>query len=199
MELIVSTDRFRKYSDNIQEIVKEIRDNMDIDSMSEAKVISDSLGQIVIKVRTNNHEDYLKMRKSTNWPQSIFWSETGVNFHMVPNDLKLSISEVDKENIFDLKMLKKLMKQEQISNVERLCYNIGDTPIVTNKVNFTANNLKAYVDAQKIGFFFVDGIKHKATAQINHAKCFFNCGDLNHVKKYCKNRISVWNEANQAT
>ena len=67
-------------------------------------------------------------------------------------------------------------------------YNGGDNPSATNRISFTADNLKSYIDAQKIGFFFADGIKYKADPQINHSNNCNNCGDLKHCKKTCKNR-----------
>ena len=189
LNLFVLTNQTIKYSDNLQELTNEIKDTMDIDSIIEAKVLFNSPGQIDIKLRTNNLDDFIKMRESSSWPLQIFGSETGVNVKVVSIELKLSISGVEKETIFDSKQLEKLMKQQQISNFERQCYNVGDIMVATNKVNFTADNLKAYVDAQKTGFFFVDGIKYKAKAHINYAKGCNNCGDLNHSKKYCRNRI----------
>ena len=81
------------------------------------------------------------------------------------------------------------MRQEQISNVKRQWFNGGELLTAIKKVNFTANNLKSYVDTQKKGFFFVDGVKYKAEPQINHTNCCYNCGDLNHRKKNCKKRF----------
>ena len=149
LNLFVLTNQTIKYSDNLQELTNEIKDTMDIDSIIEAKVLFNSPGQIDIKLRTNNLDDFIKMRESSNWPLQIFGSETGVNVKVVPIELKLSISGVEKETIFDSKQLEKLMKKQQISNFERQCYNVGDIMVATNKVNFTADNLKANVDAQK--------------------------------------------------
>ena len=124
------------------------------------------------------------MREAKNWPRTAFGSITGLYVREIPIALALSITGIDKKKSFDTKMIRSLMKHEQISNIERQWYNGGELPTVTNKVNFTANNLKSYVDSQKKGFFFVDGIKYKAEPQINHAYCCTNCGDLKHGKKY---------------
>ena len=161
---------------------------MAIDSIIQATVLSNAEEQICIKLKTSNLDDYIKMRENINWPKTIFGSKTGVYVRIIHSELPLSITGIDKKKTFDPKMIKNLMKVEQISNIERQWYNGGEFPAATNKVNFTANNLKAFVDTQKKGFFFIDGVKYKAEPQINHSNCCNNCGDLKHGKKFCKNR-----------
>ena len=45
---------------------------MDIDSIIVAKVLFNLPGQIDIKLRTNNLDDFIQMRESSNWPLQIF-------------------------------------------------------------------------------------------------------------------------------
>ena len=116
---------------------------MGIDSIVEATVISNALDQMTLKIRTKNLDDFIIMREAKNWPRTAFGSITGLYVRVIPIALALSITGIDKKKSFDTKMIRSLMKHEQISNIERQWYNGGELPTVTNKVNFTANNLKS--------------------------------------------------------
>ena len=112
LNLLIMTNKIKKYSDNPQELDKEIREKMGIDSITEATVLSSSPDQITVKIRTNNYEHYIKMRESKNWPKTVFGSKNGIHVKIIPIDLQLSITGVDKKKIFDEKTLKNLTKKK---------------------------------------------------------------------------------------
>ena len=119
LELLISSNQIRKFSNNPQEVAKEIMEKMAIDSIIEATVLSNAEDQILIKIRTSNLDDFITMREHKNWPKTAFGSKNGVYVRTIQSELPLSISDIDKEKVFDPKMIKNLMKQEQINNIER--------------------------------------------------------------------------------
>ena len=90
---------------------------------------------------------------------------------------KQLISVTGNKTELDFKKIQALMKNENIRNVKRRCFVEGDVSAAANRVIYTCNNLKCYIEAQKVGFFFIYGVKYKAEAQINHANCCSKCGD----------------------
>ena len=141
----------------------EIKETKSIDSIIGVKVLSNATEQITIRIRKNNVKDLRMMREPKNWPKTVFGSKIGLNVKTISNELPLFISGLDKNKSFDSKMIDDLMRQEKISYVKRQWFTGAELPVATNKVNFTANNLKSYVDNQKKGFFFVDGVKGRAS------------------------------------